>query len=100
MNKEQRRAAALEAEELCWDETYAFEAWRDSLETVPTIKVWPPECNYFSLIPPMLLASYHVARSPGSPVPPLLLLCAPIPGARVMSFVKFSVRVGCSPWQG
>eukprot|EP00884_Botryococcus_braunii_P004177 jgi/Botrbrau1/13760/Bobra.0056s0016.1 len=38
MNKEQRRAAALEAEDLCWDETYAFEAWRDSLETVPTIK--------------------------------------------------------------
>ncbi len=42
MNKEQRRAAALEAEDLCWDETYAFEAWRDSLETVPTIKVRLP----------------------------------------------------------
>ncbi len=42
LNKESRKAAAMEAEELCRQELMAFEAWRDSLETVPTIKVGPP----------------------------------------------------------
>ena len=37
-NKEARKAAAAEAEVLLKDEQLAFEAWRDSLETVPTIK--------------------------------------------------------------
>jgi glutamyl-tRNA reductase len=37
-NKEARAAAAAEAEILLADEQLAFEAWRDSLETVPTIK--------------------------------------------------------------
>lgn len=37
-NKEARRAAAAEAEVLLKDEQLSFEAWRDSLETVPTIK--------------------------------------------------------------
>jgi len=37
-NKEARQAAAAEAEVLLLEEQAAFEAWRDSLETVPTIK--------------------------------------------------------------
>lgn len=37
-NKQARKAAAQEAEVLLHDEQLAFEAWRDSLETVPTIK--------------------------------------------------------------
>lgn len=37
-NKEGRAAAAAEAEVLLKEEMRAFEAWRDSLETVPTIK--------------------------------------------------------------
>lgn len=37
-NKEARRQAAMEAEGLLLEEMAAFEAWRDSLETVPTIK--------------------------------------------------------------
>jgi hypothetical protein len=37
-NKEQRAIAAAEAEILLVEEQLAFEAWRDSLETVPTIK--------------------------------------------------------------
>ena len=37
-NKEARAAAVAEAELLLADEQLAFEAWRDSLETVPTIK--------------------------------------------------------------
>jgi glutamyl-tRNA reductase len=37
-NKEARAAAAEEAEGLLSEELAAFEAWRDSLETVPTIK--------------------------------------------------------------
>lgn len=37
-NKEARAAAAAEAEILLREEQRAFEAWRDSLETVPTIK--------------------------------------------------------------
>jgi glutamyl-tRNA reductase len=37
-NKEARRQAAQEAEVLLRDEQLSFEAWRDSLETVPTIK--------------------------------------------------------------
>lgn len=37
-NKEARREAAAEAEVLLCDEQLSFEAWRDSLETVPTIK--------------------------------------------------------------
>eukprot|EP00955_Chlamydomonas_euryale_P054701 355915-Chlamydomonas_euryale.AAC.4 len=37
-NKESRAAAAAEAELLLKEELRAFEAWRDSLETVPTIK--------------------------------------------------------------
>ncbi len=37
-NKEARKAAAQEAEVLLKEEQLAFEAWRDSLETVPTIK--------------------------------------------------------------
>ena len=37
-NKEARAAAAAEAELLLADEQLSFEAWRDSLETVPTIK--------------------------------------------------------------
>lgn len=38
MNKESRRQAAMEAEVLLLEEQLSFEAWRDSLETVPTIK--------------------------------------------------------------
>ena len=38
-NKEERRKAAAEAEVLLRQEQLSFEAWRDSLETVPTIKV-------------------------------------------------------------
>lgn len=34
-----RRKAAAEAEVLLRQEQLSFEAWRDSLETVPTIKV-------------------------------------------------------------
>ena len=37
-NKSERRKAAGEAELLLQEEQLAFEAWRDSLETVPTIK--------------------------------------------------------------
>lgn len=37
-NKEERARAAAEAEVLLQEEQLAFEAWRDSLETVPTIK--------------------------------------------------------------
>lgn len=37
-NKEARAAAAAEAEVLLKEEQRSFEAWRDSLETVPTIK--------------------------------------------------------------
>lgn len=37
-NKEERARAAAEAEVLLRDELASFEAWRDSLETVPTIK--------------------------------------------------------------
>lgn len=37
-NKEAREAAAAEAEVLLKEELASFEAWRDSLETVPTIK--------------------------------------------------------------
>ena len=40
-NKHERRKAAEEAEVLLVEERLAFEAWRDSLETVPTIKVRP-----------------------------------------------------------
>lgn len=38
-NKEERRKAADEAQALLAQEQLTFEAWRDSLETVPTIKV-------------------------------------------------------------
>ena len=38
-NKEERRKAADEARQLLDQEQLTFEAWRDSLETVPTIKV-------------------------------------------------------------
>ena len=37
-NKEARDAACAEAAILLREEQAAFEAWRDSLETVPTIK--------------------------------------------------------------
>lgn len=37
-NKEERRKKALEAQVIIDDELRSFEAWRDSLETVPTIK--------------------------------------------------------------
>ncbi|CAK9237678.1 unnamed protein product [Sphagnum troendelagicum] len=37
-NKEERRRKALEAQVIIDDELQSFEAWRDSLETVPTIK--------------------------------------------------------------
>lgn len=37
-NKEERARAAAEAEVLLAEEQLSFEAWRDSLETVPTIK--------------------------------------------------------------
>jgi len=37
-NKQARKQAAAEAEELLLEEMAAFEAWKDSLETVPTIK--------------------------------------------------------------
>merc|ERR1719401_2603726 len=37
-NKQQRAAAAAEAEVLLVEELHGYEAWRDSLETVPTIK--------------------------------------------------------------
>jgi len=37
-NKEARKQAAAEAESLLLEEMAAFEAWKDSLETVPTIK--------------------------------------------------------------
>ena len=40
-NKHERRKAAQEAEVLLVEERLNFEAWRDSLETVPTIKVGP-----------------------------------------------------------
>jgi hypothetical protein len=38
-NKEERKKAADEAQILLDQEQLTFEAWRDSLETVPTIKV-------------------------------------------------------------
>ena len=38
-NKGARAKAAAEADALLTEEQLAFEAWRDSLETVPTIKV-------------------------------------------------------------
>ena len=38
-NKEERKKAADEAQILLEQEQLTFEAWRDSLETVPTIKV-------------------------------------------------------------
>ncbi|KAG5543748.1 hypothetical protein RHGRI_016490 [Rhododendron griersonianum] len=37
-NKEDRLRQAMEAQEIISDESKQFEAWRDSLETVPTIK--------------------------------------------------------------
>ncbi|KAH7850208.1 hypothetical protein Vadar_029267 [Vaccinium darrowii] len=37
-NKEDRLRKAMEAQEIISDESKQFEAWRDSLETVPTIK--------------------------------------------------------------
>ncbi len=39
-NKEERKKAADEAQILLEQEQLTFEAWRDSLETVPTIKVF------------------------------------------------------------
>ena len=47
-NKEGRRQAAAEAEVLLRQEQLSFEAWRDSLETVPTIKV-RPTCSEIGL---------------------------------------------------
>lgn len=41
-NKIGRQQAAAEAEVLLRQEQLSFEAWRDSLETVPTIKVEAP----------------------------------------------------------
>ena len=38
-NKDARKLAAAQADELLRYEQLSFEAWRDSLETVPTIKV-------------------------------------------------------------
>jgi hypothetical protein len=79
MNKEQRRAAALEAEDLCLDETFAFEAWRDSLETVPTIKVGIPfqfvSCLHHSSIARVALhpVALDVQCSSGH-------LCSSVPG--------------------
>ena len=43
-NKNERRKAAGEAELLLQEEQLSFEAWRDSLETVPTIKVSISTC--------------------------------------------------------
>ena len=43
-NKEERKKAADEAQQLLGQEQLTFEAWRDSLETVPTIKVSPLVC--------------------------------------------------------
>ncbi len=40
-NKEERQKAADEAQQLLAQEQLTFEAWRDFLETVPTIKVCP-----------------------------------------------------------
>ncbi|GMH03238.1 hypothetical protein Nepgr_005077 [Nepenthes gracilis] len=37
-NKEDRQRKAMEAQEIIAEESKQFEAWRDSLETVPTIK--------------------------------------------------------------
>uniref|UniRef100_A0A0D6R2K2 Glutamyl-tRNA reductase n=1 Tax=Araucaria cunninghamii TaxID=56994 RepID=A0A0D6R2K2_ARACU len=37
-NKEERQRRAMEAEAIIDEELHQFEAWRDSLETVPTIK--------------------------------------------------------------
>jgi glutamyl-tRNA reductase len=37
-NKEERRQKALEAQAIIDEELQSFEAWRDSLETVATIK--------------------------------------------------------------
>ncbi|CAM6086474.1 unnamed protein product [Calypogeia fissa] len=37
-NKEERRRKAIEAQVIIEEELQSFEAWRDSLETVPTIK--------------------------------------------------------------
>jgi len=44
-NKHERRKAAAEAEGLLVEERLNFEAWRDSLETVPTIKVSRAFCH-------------------------------------------------------
>ena len=46
-NKHERRKAAQEAEGLLVEERLNFEAWRDSLETVPTIKVRQVLCLFF-----------------------------------------------------
>lgn len=37
-NKEERKRKAIEAQKIIEEELQSFEAWRDSLETVPTIK--------------------------------------------------------------
>lgn len=37
-NKEDRLRKAMEAQAIITEESKQFEAWRDSLETVPTIK--------------------------------------------------------------
>ncbi len=37
-NKEERRQKALETQVIIHEELQSFEAWRDSLETVPTIR--------------------------------------------------------------
>ena len=39
-NKDARKLAAAQADTLLRQEQLSFEAWRDSLETVPTIKVF------------------------------------------------------------
>ena len=54
-NKDARAKAAAEADVLLTEEQLAFEAWRDSLETVPTIKVIFPMSNPWPPLHPFLV---------------------------------------------
>ena len=58
-NKEERKKAADEAQQLLDQEQLTFEAWRDSLETVPTIKVCPLTCLPFFLCDAAFVIADH-----------------------------------------
>ena len=72
-NKHERRKAAEEAEVLLVEERLSFEAWRDSLETVPTIKVRPEPQHSFTRACDGKLARWRLSKD-GLPAVALLFV--------------------------